>query len=281
MHVRLAAQKYGKCSVLLCKVTRHASRHDITELTIDIELEGDFSESYLQGDNRRVIATDTMKNTVYALAAEQPLDDAESFTQSLAAHFLDRNAHVTAVAVRARASTWRRIDSAGAHPHAFIDGGPASRTACTRATRVETIVQGGIVGLQLLKTSDSAFRDFLRDEFTTLPDVDDRIFATVINAHWTFSSRAVDWDVAYTSIVDSMIAVFADHKSLAVQQTLFAMGDAALKSCSAIKSVHLEMQNQHRIPFNLASIGKQNRNEIFITTREPYGLITATLERDK
>ena len=98
-----------------------------------------------------------------------------------------------------------------------------------------------------------------------------------MNAQWTFASRAVDWDAEYTSIIESMIAVFADQKSLAVQQTLFAMGEAALESCSAISSIHLEMQNQHRIPFNLTPLGKQNRNEIFITTREPYGLITATL----
>ena len=136
MNVRLAMQKYGKCSVLLSKATRHARRHDIMELAIDIELEGDFSESYLQGDNRRIVATDTMKNTVYALAAEHPLDDAESFTQTLAAHFLDRNTHVTAAVVRANVFTWDRIGSAaGPHPHAFIAGGSACRTT-TPARRV-------------------------------------------------------------------------------------------------------------------------------------------------
>jgi urate oxidase len=77
-----------------------------------------------------------------------------------------------------------------------------------------------------------------------------------------------------------MIDVFADHKSLAAQQTLYAMGEAALDICPSIDDIELRLPNQHRIPVDLEPLGLANRNEIFVTTSEPFGLITATLKRE-
>ncbi|MGD9722019.1 MAG: factor-independent urate hydroxylase [Pirellulales bacterium] len=280
MNVHLARQSYGKSNVRLTKVIRHPDRHDLVELAIDIVLEGDFSESYLVGDNRRVVATDTMKNTVYALAADHPLTDPESFALALARHFVDRNVHVSAATVSAQQTAWQRIATlSGPHRHAFVGGGSQRRTCQVRCTRDATTVQAGIVGLPLLKTTDSAFRDFVRDEFTTLPDVDDRIFATLLDAQWTYAAGAGDWNAAYDKIMAAMVGVFAEHQSLAVQQTLFAMGQAALQAVAAVTTIDLAMPNQHRIPVNLAPFGKPNRNEIFVMTSEPYGLITATVAR--
>jgi urate oxidase len=281
MTVRLADQTYGKTNVRLTRVTRDADRHDLVELSIDVLLTGDFSESYLSGDNRRVIATDTMKNTVYALAADHPLGDPESFSLKLASHFVDRNSHVASATVTAIETPWRRIETAaGPHWHSFVGGGPERRTCSVEKRRGGATIRAGISGLPLLKTGDSAFRGFARDEFTTLRETDDRIFATILDATWTYSNGAsLDWTAAYADARAAMIAVFADHKSLAVQQTLFAMGQAALVVCDAIESIHLAMPNQHRIPFNLEPLGKANKNEVFVTTSEPLGLITATIER--
>jgi urate oxidase len=281
MHVRLTEQRYGKSSIYLTKVTRHQQRHDIKELAIDVALEGDFSESYVRGANHQVVATDTMKNTVFALAAEHPLEDAESFVLVLAGHFLDRIPHVTVASVTAAESPWQRIDTAaGPHANAFIGGTSERRTCSVRCTRDKTVVKGGIAGLALLKTTNSAFRGFRRDEFTTLAETDDRIFATQVNAEWTYYPKAVEWNTARETIRDRMVAVFADHMSLSVQQTLFAMGEAAMKACPSIAAIHLEMPNRHRLPINLELLGKENRNEIFVATCAPYGLITATLERE-
>lgn len=285
MNVRLTSQRYGKNSVRLTKVTRRADRHELMELAIDVALEGDFSESYLAGDNRRVVATDTMKNTVYALAADHSLNDPESFVISLAHHFVERNPHVTAVTIDAAQTPWRRIvGHEGPHRHSFVGGGGERRICRVRHTRSETTVEAGLRGLPLLKTTDSAFRGFPRDEFTTLPEVDDRIFATLLEARWTydplaFCQKSFDANATYDKVQATMIGVFADHKSLAVQQTLYAMGEAAMEACHEITEMHLAMPNQHRIPLNLEPLGKVNKNEIFVTTSEPYGLITATLER--
>lgn len=282
MNVRLAAQSYGKSSVRLTKVTRHAERHELIELAIDIALEGDFAGSYLTGDNRRVIATDTMKNTVYALAADHPLSDPESFLLTLAAHSVERNAHATAATVTAAQTAWERIAMpAGPHRHSFVGGGCEQRTCRVRHTRTGTTIQAGLSGLPLLKTADSAFRGFPRDEFTTLAETDDRIFATLLDAEWTYDSSAPrDWNAAFDEIQTALVRCFADHRSLAVQQTLFAMGTAALAARGDIQSIRLAMPNQHRLPVNLQPLGKANRNEIFVATSEPFGLITATLERE-
>jgi urate oxidase len=282
MTVRLSKQVYGKSSIRLCKVARRADRHDLIELDIDISLEGDFSESYLAGDNRRVIATDTMKNTVYALAADHPLADAESFALAIASHFLDRHSHVASATIATQQTPWQRIETAGAlHRHSFLGAGVGRRTCAVCRTRQSVTVESGLTGLPLLKTADSAFRDFARDEFTTLADTDDRIFATRLDARWMYSlATAIDWNAAFERARTSMIAVFADHKSLAVQQTLFAMGKAALEACPEIRRIELSMSNEHRVPVNLEPFGRSNRNEVFVVTGEPFGLIRAVLERE-
>lgn len=278
----IAHHAYGKSRVRLTKVTRHADRHDLVEISVDIALEGAFEASYLAGDNRSVVATDTMKNTVYALAARHPLDAIEPFAMALVEHFLARHAQVSAATVSIEQAPWRRIaDARGAeHPHAFIAAGTARRTCRVRGDRGTITVEAGVSGLTVVKTTDSAFRDFVRDEFTTLPDADDRIFGTAVEARWRYRPGArPDWNTTWSTACRTMVDVFAGHRSLAVQQTLHEMGQAALAACADIEEIALEMPNQHRIPVDLTPLGLPNTNSIFVTTSEPYGLIRATLRR--
>jgi urate oxidase len=278
----ITSHSYGKSRVRLTKVTRHPDRHELAEIDVAIVLEGDFEESYLTGDNRNVVPTDTMKNTVYAIAATHPLDAIESFATALAGHFLARHPQVAAATVEIEQASWRRIEGDGGtkHPHAFIAGGTARRTCRVRDDRTAPQVEAGVIGLTVVKTTDSAFRDFVRDEFTTLPDVDDRIFGTAVEARWRYADGASpDWNQAFRDACRALVDTFASHKSLAVQQTLYDMGHAACSACEAIEEISLEMPNQHRIPVDLGPFGLPNRNEIFVTTSEPYGLIRATLRR--
>jgi urate oxidase len=298
MKPHLAAQSYGKSQVRLTKVTRHSDRHVLVELTVDIMLEGAFEASYLAGDNRLVVATDTMKNTVYALAASHPLDAIETFAAALAAHFVARNPHVTAATVRIVAESWDRLPGRDGqpHPHAFAAGDAGRRTCEVRHTREGTTIEAGLTGLRVVKTTGSAFQDFQRDEFTTLPDVDDRLFGTAVEARWRYAAntvtagrtatgdepagwQAADFGAAHAVVRRALLDIFAHHDSRAVQQTLHDMAAAALAACAAIDEIELEMPNQHRIPMDLTPFGLANRNEIFVTTSEPYGLIRATLRR--
>src|SRR5258707_2924996 len=114
----------------MTKVTRLADQHELTELTVAIRLEGDFARSYTHGDNSNVVATDSMKNTVYVLAKTHPLDSPESFAHDLAQHFVKTYAQVQGAEVSIEQSAWRRIEVASrSHPTAFESGGAELRTA--------------------------------------------------------------------------------------------------------------------------------------------------------
>jgi urate oxidase len=281
MAAKLTSSSYGKSAVRLTRVKRLPDRHELIELEVAIELQGDFDDSYLAGDNRKIIATDTMKNTVYALAATHPIDAVEDFGIALARHFVERNSHVTAARVDLAQASWKRIDVDGhEHPHAFVSAGQHRRTArVTLGQEGEPEAGAGVEGLVILKTARSAFKGFLRDEFTTLADTDDRIFATRLAARWDYEAGTHDWNGCYDRVLSAMLRVFAAHDSLAVQQTLFAMAERALAECKPVRDIDLEMPNQHRIPVDLRPLGLDNRNEVFVTTSEPFGLIQARVSR--
>lgn len=276
----LVRNAYGKTRVRLTKVTRHDDHHDLSELSVDVMLEGDFAASYLDGDNTNVVATDSMKNTVYVLARDFDLDAPEAFALHLARHFVSTYAQVTQATVCVAEDAWSRIDVNGVpHPTAFVGGRAEKRTCVVTCTAGETRVAAGLRDLRVLKTTGSAFRDFVRDRFRTLPDADDRILATSVTAEWHYAPGTHDWNAGFDAVRTAMLDVFARHESLAVQQTLYLMGRAALDACAEVSEITLRLPNSHRIPFNLAPLGRDNPNVIFVPTDEPYGDISGTLKR--
>jgi urate oxidase len=280
MSAVLKHSTYGKSHVRLTKVTRHASHHDLKELRLSFELEGDFDASYTQGDNRQVIATDTMKNTAYALARNHLLVDLEGFGLALASHFMKNFGHVSASTIRLVEQPWQRIVANGRdHPHAFTDGGREKPTSKVKLTQQTARIESGINDLFLLKTTDSAFKAFLRDAYTTLRETDDRIFATCVRARWIYREGNLEWNHCRDLIRRTLLETFAQHKSRSVQQTLHAMGAAALQACDQIQQITLVLPNQHHIPVDLQPFGLDNPNVIFVPMDEPYGLIRATLSR--
>ena len=280
MSVVLTRNAYGKSKVRLTKVTRRPDRHDLVEWSVDVQLEGNFAAAYTDGDNRLVVATDTMKNTVYALARDHELTNPENFALRLAEHFLAKYEQVSSAAIAIQEQGWQRIDVDGhPHPHAFVGHGPERRVCRVAYSRTDGHLWAGIEGLLVLKTANSAFRDFHRDELRTLPDTDDRLLATEVSAEWLYASISVDGSACFDLIRKTLLKAFAEHDSLGVQHTLHAMGEAALAACSAIDEISLTMPNRHRLPINLAPFNRINPNEIFVATDEPHGLISGTLRR--
>jgi urate oxidase len=165
------------------------------------------------------------------------------------------------------------------HAHSFSEAGPARPFTHVIATRKETRVESGIEELLILKTTGSGFEDFLRDEFTTLKETGDRIFSTKLTATWTYRKPPQRYATANRKILDAMLAVFARNYSPSVQVTLFEMGEAALKAVPEISRVHLVMPNKHCLLIDLAPLGLENRNELFVPTDEPFGLIEGTITR--
>ena len=122
-------------------------------------------------------------------------------------------------------------------------------------------------------------RDFPRDEYTTLPESADRLLATALTARWHYGATDVDFDASWQAVRQTLLETFAEHDSQSVQHTLHAMGQAVLDAASDVAAIRLVMPNKHHLPFDLTRVGLENRNEIFIATDEPYGLIEATLTR--
>lgn len=279
---RLTEQAYGKSRVRVSRITRSASQHDFIELALDISLGGDFDVAYTEGNNLPVIPTDTMKNTLYALAKLHGIPSCESFARRLAQHFLDKFPHVRTVEVSAAERIWiRHSHRDGPHPHTFVGGGSELRTCHVSANRADTMLHSGIDGLQVLKTTGSGFSGFLRDEYTTLAEVDDRIFATTITASWPCQNLSDHWTAHRQTIRAAMLAVFADRYSHSVQETLYEMATAAFAACPAIDEITLSMPNQHHLLASLEPLGLENPQEVFVPTSEPFGMISATIQRDR
>jgi urate oxidase len=276
----LTQHSYGKSQIRVTKVTRLPDRHEVRELTIEIQLEGDFARSYTGGDNRLIIPTDTMKNVAYALAKEHPLESIEDFGGAVANHFLEHHRHVERATIQIVEQPLERIEVDGhAHPHAFCGVRHETRTSTVRGWRCGLRVESGIDELFLLKSSGSAFTGFLRDRYTTLPDATDRILATILKADWLYATAPTDWNQARSRIRQTLLETFAGHDSLSAQQTLYAMGAAALEACPPIDRITLTMPNKHRILVDLRPFGLENANEVFLATDEPHGTITGTLQR--
>jgi len=279
----LGWHRHGKSGIRLVKVRRSEAEagapHGIIDLTIDVQLEGAFAAVYVDGDNAGCLATDTMKNTVYAFARHDPIDHVESFFLRLAEHFAGRPL-VERVRIAATEQRWERLSAGGRpHPHAFVQPGGEQWTAVVvRDSSGLATVVSGVTNLVVLKTTDSAFAGFPRDEFTTLPDTDDRVLATSVTASWTYRPDTTDFS-ARDRIRAALLDTFAAHDSRSVQHTLYAMGMAALAASTGISDITLTMPNRHHLLVNLEPFGLDNPNVVFVATDRPFGLIEATVRR--
>jgi urate oxidase len=276
--VALVWNRYGKSCVRLVKVRRGADSHDLVDLTLDIALEGGFDRVYVEGDNSACLATDTMKNTVYAFARRDPIDHVESFTSRLADHFSSKPG-VSLVRIEAAEHPWVRLAAAGRpHPHAFARAGGEEWTTVVTRDAGGTSITSGLRGLLVMKTADSAFAGFPRDQYTTLPETRDRLLATSITAAWRYSTGFSDF-AQRSAVRTALVEAFAEHRSESVQQTLYAMGEAALAACSGVVDIQLSLPNRHHLLVDLVPFGLDNPNEIFVATEEPFGLIEARVAR--
>jgi urate oxidase len=274
----LSFDTYGKTRVRLLQVLRNGTAQEVVEIEVDILLEGKLGDSYTAGDNSQVLPTDTIKNTVYVLARQHPVEPIEEFGPRLARHFLDRLTHVDVVNVAIEQMPWDRI---GHHAGAFIKSGKEKRITRVRITRDGESFVGGIRNLQILKTSNSAFFGYMKDEYTTLPETHDRLLGTILDADWTVVGPKgnIQFDELHAHVRNVLLECFATHESLSVQHTLYAMAAAVLARFEQVQDVHLTMPNKHCLLFDLSRFGLDNPNQIFVPIEEPSGYIEARLVR--
>jgi urate oxidase len=279
--VVLGQNDYGKSEIRLVKVVRGVDHHELRDLTVDVVLEGDFEAAHLRGDNTGLLATDTMRNTVYALAKDYLTGSIEEFGSVLVNHFLDAGPTVEHARVRIVEHPWNRIQVDGrGHEHSFVRGS-GERTAVVRGDPDGSRAESGIDDLLVLKTTSSGFEGFLRERYTTLPETDDRILATVITASWVYGdATGLDFDGLWRRVRQRILETFTDHYSPSVQDTLYRMGKAVLEGFPEVEKIHFSLPNKHHLLYDLGRFGMENNNEIFHATSEPYGFIEGTVERE-
>lgn len=282
MPIKLGTNAYGKNAIHLSRIIRHADHHEFRQVSVSVQLTGDFDAAHTQGDNSLVLPTDTQKNTVYALAKAHFTGAIEAFGLVLARHFVARNAQVSKARIEIVEHGWQRMNFDGqAHGHAFTGGGSEKRRAVVALSADGTLtVWAGLKGLLLAKTTNSGFVGYPKDEYTTLPETTDRILATECEAEWEYTSADLDFEALYEKVRTTLLRTFAGHRSLSVQHTLYAIGEKILEENEEVKEISLIMPNKHHIPFNLTPFGQANTNEVFVATDAPYGYITGTVVRE-
>ena len=292
MPAKLHTNRYGKSRVRLMRLTKYFSHHDLDEWTVQILLTGDFDTAHTLGDNSKILPTDTMKNTVYFVARESKSTSMEAYAQELVDYILTRNPQVSAAEVVIESTLWKRLTiDAKPFPTAFMRGSDERQTTTvTRQQNSPFTITSGLDRLTLLKTSHSAFTGYIKDSLTTLPETTDRLFGTALKAEWPYTPKAIasaaaspdnaiDFNKVRTHLREVMVAAFAKHDSLSVQQTLYAMAEAALDHTTLIDEIYLLMPNKHNLLVDLARFGQENPNQIFVPTDEPHGTIEATVRR--
>lgn len=278
---KLVASEYGKARVRVLKILREGAKHELRDVDVKVMLEGDFASSYTDSDNSKVVATDTMKNTVNLLAKDHLGDEIERFAMFLADHFLAKYAQVTRAKIDISEREWRRMEIGGKpHPHSFLSGSEARMFVCVAQDRQSQTIASGIRDLVILKSTGSGFENYPRDEFTTLRETRDRILATSFSAKWRFREQPKSFGASNRAIVAAMMKPFAENYSPSAQVTLFQMGEAALAACREIEHVDLAMPNKHYLLIDLKPLGVENKNEVFVPTDEPHGQIECSVARD-
>ncbi|WP_414945097.1 factor-independent urate hydroxylase [Amycolatopsis sp. cmx-11-32] len=277
MAITLGPNQYGKAEVRLVTVRREGAVHHLKDLTVSTSLRGDLAATHLTGDNADVVATDTQKNTVYAFAKEAPVGEIEDFALRLGRHFVDSFEHISGARILIDEHGWHRISG---HDHAFSQAGSEKRTTAVTIQDGRAWVVSGLDDLVVLKSTGSEFHGFPRDEYTTLPETNDRILATAVTARWRYQGDGIDWAASHAEVRRILLETFADKHSLSLQQTLYAMGEAVLKEREEVTEVRLSLPNKHHFLVDLSPFGLKNDNEVFYAADRPYGLIEGVVLRD-
>jgi|SRR5271168_2467407 len=277
----LGENRYGKARVRVMKVVRHETHHAMKEWSVRVLLHGDFDSCFTAGDNSRILPTDTMKNTVYYLARESNASTLEEFAIELVEYLLTNNSQVTKASAEIEEKGWEQVSVDGVlHPTTYKLGGPELQTVEVTAERGHAPkITSGIDGLIILKTTKSAFIGYIKDKLTTLPESTDRIFGTRATVAWEYTTPPQDYATPRTTVLTTLLKVFADHDSLSVQHTLYDVGAALLTSVPEMARVKLTMPNLHCLPVDLSRFGQDNPNQIFVPIDEPHGYIEAVIER--
>ena len=263
---------------------------------IDVQVMGEaFADAYTKGDNSNVVATDTMKNFIHRESLDFDGSTLEGWLFFLARRFLEtyppmERLRVSGEEIRFDAVRIPRSDG-GFEPSPVLyhrrhdDRGVASLEVGRAADGSIVLgdVRAGRIGLDLLKTTGSAFADFPRDEYTTLPSKKDRLLFTHIDIAWRYEDPHIPVDpdagryVASEQVADLAAVVFHEFVSLSIQHLVHEIGARMLARFPALAEISFEAQNR---TFDTAEVSTVDETrKVYTDPRPPYGRIGLTMTR--
>ncbi|PLB48039.1 urate oxidase UaZ [Aspergillus steynii IBT 23096] len=292
----VSAARYGKDNVRVYKVHKDEKTgvQTVVEMTVCVLLEGDIETSYTKADNSVIVATDSIKNTIFILAKQNPVTPPELFGSILGSHFITKYNHIHVAHVNIVTHRWTRLTVDGKpHPHSFVRDSEEKRTVQVDVTEGRGIaITSGLSKLTVLKSTASQFWGFLRDEYTTLKETWDRILSTDVDATWSWKPFASldevrdvvpKFDATWERAREVTLKIFAEDNSASVQNTMYKMGEQILAYQPLLETVDYSLPNKHYFEINLEwHKGLQNTGknaEVFAPQTDPNGLIKCTVGR--
>jgi urate oxidase len=267
--------RYGKHEISFYRT--HPTRILFAGLVL-IDVFGDnFLPAYTEGDNRNVVATDTMKNFVYAMALEFSGDRYETFAHFLGRKFLEHYPQMQALRIRVREIPFI------AHSEKLLS--PLNDDYETVDLHLDRAgiqaMRCGRENLKLVKLTGSAFQSFARDEYTTLPELQDRPLYIYLDVHWRYAdpARALEGDRLYGSgkLRDAIVKTFDDFTSMSIQHLVHEMGRRALARFPELQEISFDAQN--RLWDTSATEGGEHPARVFSNPKPAHGVIGLTLRR--
>jgi urate oxidase len=271
---------YGKGDVIAYRLNRDgrapAGKSAVFGANVLLLVYGEsFWKTYTEGDNTGLIATDSMKNFIQRETMNFDGNDLEEYCRFLGEKFLSTYAQVEGLQISASEIPYASIG----HDMAFAPSGPEHAFARLEMTRTGLVeAASGVRGFRLLRLGGSAFRGFVRDDYTTLPDLENRPLHMWLDLEWTYlQPQAAFSNGAVTAQVRNTVRdVFTSFESGSIQQVIYRMGTKLLDEIAGISEVRLEANN--RTWDTIAERGGELG--VYTDARPPYGCLGLTLSRD-
>ena len=265
---------YGKGDISVYRLRRQGGQRPVFGANVKILLYGEaFWPTYTTGDNSNLVATDSMKNFVQRETLNYPGDDLEAFCLFLGEKFMAKYPQTEGVQVSATEIPYQAIGDV-----AFTPAGPDAAFAVVELTQGgPTVFTSGVKGYKMLRLRGSAFRGFVRDEYTTLPDLHDRPLHMWLDLEWTYlNAKAALSEGKITAEVRRLVHdVFCKFESGSIQEVIYKLGNQVLAAVPAVEEIHLEANNRtwDTIAESPELIG------VYTEARPPYGCLGLRLKR--
>ncbi|TVR60897.1 MAG: urate oxidase [Spirochaetaceae bacterium] len=261
---------------------------------IDVIVYGkNFTPAYEEGDNRMVVATDTMKNFILKQSMYYPGSTLEGLLEFLGAGFLATYPQMGSLRISAREETFDHCQVPAAS-----GPGPSDRLFARRhddrgfaellmARELDRAVVSdhicGRLGFELIKITGSSFSNFVRDQHTTLPDRTDRPLFIHMDVKWRYADSATmlaeptESYVPAEQIRDIAQVVFHEFNSRSIQHLVHEMGKRILDRFPQLNEVSFDAQN--RIWDNAATHDGDPRIKAYCDPRPPYGSLGLVMKQ--